>query len=337
MSEERSGGPGLPLCSVVVPVYNEAQVLPVLYRRLTAALTALALPYEIVLVDDGSSDRSPEILRDLRREDARVRYITLSRNFGHQIAISAGLDHASGDCVIVMDADLQDPPETIGALVARWREGFDVVFAVRAQRRGESIFKRGTAALFYRLFRRMTALTAPLDAGDFRLMSRRAVDALRACRERNRFVRGLASWVGFRQTSVPYDRDPRYAGETKYSLAKMVRFALNGIMAFSWAPLRLVSYAGFACALLGAVLLVGEGLGAGLRGARSAAEGASLIVAVVLFVGGLQLLGLGVIGEYLGRVHEEVRGRPLYVVAAAVGFEGRPAASASGGADPPGR
>jgi polyisoprenyl-phosphate glycosyltransferase len=308
-----------PACSIVIPVYDEAETLPVLYEQLTAVLARLGLAYEIVFVDDGSRDRSAAILRDLHAKDARVRYLAFSRNFGHQVAISAGLDFASGDAVVVMDADLQDPPEVIGDLVARWREGNDVVFAVRSRRSGEGVFKRATAALFYRIFRRATAVSVPLDAGDFRLMSRRAVEALRACRERNRFVRGLAGWVGFRQTRVEYERDPRYAGKSKYSLANMIRFAFNGIAAFSWMPMRLATYAGLALVLAGMALLLylvavrtpgGLGLSA-----------SSVLVPVVLLVGGLQLLALGVIGEYLGRVHEEVRARPLYILAEAVGFD----------------
>jgi polyisoprenyl-phosphate glycosyltransferase len=308
-----------PACSIVIPVYDEAETLPVLYERLTAVLTRLGLAYEIVFVNDGSRDRSAAILRDLHAKDARVRYLAFSRNFGHQVAISAGLDFASGDAVVVMDADLQDPPEVVGDLVARWHEGYDVVFAVRSRRSGEGVFKRATAALFYRIFHRVTSVAAPLDAGDFRLMSRRAVEALRSCRERNRFMRGLAGWVGFRQARVEYERDPRYAGESKYSLAKMTRFAFNGIAAFSLMPMRLATYAGLALVLAGVTLLLY--LAAARTLGRAGLSVAGTLVPVVLLVGGLQLLALGIIGEYLGRVYEEVLARPLYIVAEAVGFD----------------
>ncbi len=308
-------------CSVVVPVHNEEESIRVLYERLTARLTGLEITYEIVFIDDGSSDRSLEILQGLHAEDLRVKYVALSRNFGHQVAVSAGLDYASGDAVIVMDADLQDPPEVVGELLARWRQGYDVVFAVRARRKGDGIFKRGTAALFYRVFRRITAVSAPLDAGDFRLMSRRAVDALRMCRERNRFVRGLAGWVGFRQVTVSYERDPRHAGETTYSVARMIRFAFDGIAAFSVLPLRLAAYAGLFFVIAGAGLFVYvtavEGWSA-LRGVTN-----RVLVSVVLLVSGIQLLALWILGEYLWRIFEEARRRPLYIAAEAVGFEPR--------------
>ena len=244
------------LYSIVIPVYNEAEVLPALYDRLTRVMEGLVEPYEIIFVNDGSQDDSTLLLRDFQARDKRVKFLSFSRNFGHQIAITAGLDYSSGQAAVVMDADLQDPPEVIPRLIEQWRKGYDVVFAVRAKRQGEGLFKRATAALFYRLFRRMAATEIPLDAGDFRLMSRRAVEALQSIRERNRFIRGLAGWIGFRQTSVTYVRDVRQAGETKYPLKKMLRFALNGLMSFSLVPLQLASYLGFLISSIGFVYIV---------------------------------------------------------------------------------
>ena len=239
------------LYSIVIPVYNEAEVLPALYNRLTRVMEGLVEPYEIIFINDGSRDDSTMLLRDFQDRDARVKFLNFSRNFGHQIAITAGLDYSSGQAAVVMDADLQDPPEVIPRLIEQWRKGYDIVFAVRAKRQGEGFFKRATAALFYRLFRRMAATEIPLDAGDFRLMSRRAVEALQSIRERNRFIRGLAGWIGFRQTAVTYVRDVRQAGETKYPLKKMLRFALNGLLSFSVVPLQLASYLGFLISSIG--------------------------------------------------------------------------------------
>lgn len=231
--------------SVVIPVYNEAAVLPTLYDRLTRVLNGLGEPYEIIFVNDGSADESPLLLQDLQAKDERVKFLSLSRNFGHQIAITAGLDHSTGQAVVVMDADLQDPPEVIPRLIEQWCKGYDIVFAVREKRRGEGLFKRATAALFYRILRHLTATEMPLDAGDFRLMSRKAVETLNDIRERNRFIRGLAGWIGFRQTSVSFVRDIRHAGETKFPLKKMLRFAFTGIISFSLVPLQLAGYLGF--------------------------------------------------------------------------------------------
>jgi len=305
--------------SIVIPVYNEAEVLPTLYRRLTQVMEGLGEPYEVIFVNDGSSDASPMLLRELRAKDERVKFVGFSRNFGHQIAITAGLDHSSGQAVVVMDADLQDPPEVIPRLIEKWREGYDVVFAVRERRRGEGLFKRMTAALFYRLLRQLTSTEIPLDVGDFRLMSRRAVEALKAIRERNRFVRGLVSWIGFRQTSVTFVRDLRHAGETKYPLRKMVRLALDGITSFSFVPLQLATYLGFAVSFISFIYIV-YAVGLKLLTNRLVPGWASIVVAV-LFIGGVQLITLGIIGEYIGRIYEEVKQRPLYVVDEAAGFE----------------
>jgi dolichol-phosphate mannosyltransferase len=305
--------------SIVIPVYNEAEVLPVLYDRLTHVLEALIEPYEIIFVNDGSRDGSPLLLRDFQARDKHVKFLSFSRNFGHQIAITAGLDYSSGQAAVVMDADLQDPPEVIPQLIEQWRKGFDIVFAVRAERQGDGLFKRATAAIFYRLFRSMAATEMPLDAGDFRLMSRRAVEALQSIRERNRFVRGLAGWIGFRQTSVTYIRDVRQAGETKYPPGKMLRFALTGLFSFSSVPLQLASYLGFLISSIAFFYIV-YAIGLKLFTDRVVLGWASVMVAV-LFLGGVQLISLGIIGEYIGRIYEEVKQRPLYVVDEAHGFE----------------
>lgn len=307
------------LYSVVIPVYNEAEVLPTLYRRLTQVMEGLGEPYEIIFVNDGSIDASPKLLKELRTQDPRVKVVSLSRNFGHQIAITAGLDYSSGEAVVVMDADLQDPPEVIPRLVAQWRAGHDIVFAVRENRRREGVLKRSTAALFYRLLRHLSATEITLDAGDFRLMSRRAVEALKPIRERNRFVRGLVGWIGFRHTSVTFVRDVRHAGETKYPLRKMVRFALNGIISFSFVPLQLATYLGFVVSLISFIYIM-YAVGLKLFTDRAVLGWASVIVAV-LFIGGVQLISLGVIGEYIGRIYEEVKQRPLYLIDELAGFE----------------
>jgi polyisoprenyl-phosphate glycosyltransferase len=307
------------LVTIVIPVYNEAEVLPTLYDRLTRVLEGLVESYEIIFVNDGSQDDSALFLRDFQARDARVKFLNFSRNFGHQIAITAGLDYSSGQAVVVMDADLQDPPEVIPRLIEQWRKGYDIVFAVRAKRQGEGFFKRATAAIFYRLFRCMTATEIPLDAGDFRLMSQRAVEALQSIRERNRFIRGLAGWIGFRQTSVTYVRDVRQAGETKYPLKKMLRFALNGLMSFSLVPLQLASYLGFLISSIGFFYIV-YAIGLKLFTDQVVLGWTSVMVAV-LFLGGVQLVSLGIIGEYIGRIYEEVKQRPLYVVDEAKGFE----------------
>jgi polyisoprenyl-phosphate glycosyltransferase len=305
--------------SIIVPVYNEAEVLPAFYQRLAQVMDGIGESYEIIFVNDGSHDTSQLLLRNLHAKDERVKFVTFSRNFGHQVAITAGLDHSSGKAVVIMDADLQDPPEVIPRLIEKWREGYDVVFAVREKRKGESLFKRLTAALFYRLLRQLTAIEIPLDAGDFRLMSRKAVEALKAIRERNRFMRGLAGWIGFRQASVTFVRDVRYAGETKYPLRKMVRFALNGLTSFSFVPLQLATYLGFLVSAISLFYIV-YAIGLKLFTDRLVLGWASVIVAV-LFIGGVQLISLGIIGEYIGQIYDEVKQRPLYLVDEIVGFE----------------
>jgi glycosyltransferase involved in cell wall biosynthesis len=306
-----------PLLSVVVPLYNEEGNVAPLFERVAAIMTRLpqAPSYEIVAVNDGSSDATLERIRDELRRRSGVVLVSLSRNFGHQLAATAGIDTATGDAVILMDGDLQDPPELIAAFVAKWREGYDVVYAIRRSRKGESFFKVFTARLFYRIVRRLTKVDIPVDAGDFRLMSRRVVDALRSFRERHRFLRGMVSWVGYKQIGVPYDRDERHSGTTKYPLAKMLRFAVDGITSFSDAPLRLTSYLGFcssAVAFIYAIYIIVSKL-LNVNPLGYTPGWASTIVAV-LFLGGVQLIGIGILGEYLGRVYDEVKGRPIYLI-----------------------
>jgi polyisoprenyl-phosphate glycosyltransferase len=321
----RSQETGRPVISVVAPAWNEAPTLPLFVDEVRTVLDALGEPWEVVLVDDGSSDGTRAVLRALHAADPRVKALSFSRNFGHQAAITAGLDCARGDAVVVMDSDLQDPPEVIPALVARWREGYQVVYAQRTAREGETWFKLATASLFYRLIRRIANVDIPVDTGDFRLLDRRAADALRGLREQHRYVRGLAAWIGFRSTGVPYERRARHAGETKYPLRKMVKFALDGITNFSYLPLQLATWAGFAVAglsVLGILAAVALRLFYG-----HALTGQATTLVSVLFLGGLQLIFLGVIGEYLGRIYDEVKGRPLYIVDEALGVEaagGRP-------------
>jgi glycosyltransferase involved in cell wall biosynthesis len=304
--------------SVVVPVFNERESVPELYRRLTAALAGVASSFEIVLVDDGSNDGSWEIIRELAARDSRVKGLSFSRNFGHQMAFTAGLDHADGDAVVIMDADLQDPPELLPELVARWREGYDVVYAVRARRAGETAFKRFTAAAFYRLLRRITHVDIPVDTGDFRLMGRKAVAAFRRMPERHRFTRGMVAWLGFRQIGVSYERAARHAGETKYPLRKMLRLASDGITSFSYIPLQLASWLGVAVSASAFVALVAA-LAVRLGGGRMPAW--AIAAAALALLGGVQLLAIGLLGEYVGRVLDEAKRRPLYLVRETVGME----------------
>jgi dolichol-phosphate mannosyltransferase len=309
--------PERPLLSVVVPLYNEASNVAPLLERIGGVVDRLQTEYdyEIVLVNDGSRDGTAAAARRAMQNRSNVILVTLSRNFGHQLAATAGLEIARGEAVVLMDGDLQDPPELIEAFLRKWREGYDVVYAVRRTRTGESRFKLFTARLFYRLIKRLTKVSIPVDAGDFRLMSRRVVDALRRSPERNRFLRGMVSWVGFNQTAVEYDRDVRHAGTTKYPLSKMVRFAMDGITSFSDIPLRFASYFGFtvsAIAFLYAIYVIASKV-FNVRPLAYTPGWASTIVAV-LFLGGVQLMSLGILGEYLGRVYDEVKGRPLYLI-----------------------
>jgi glycosyltransferase involved in cell wall biosynthesis len=313
--------------SLVVPVYNEEETLPELLRRLGLLLDELDGESEVILVDDGSSDRSYELMAAAREAEPRFKLLRLSRNFGHQIAVTAGLDAAAGKAVIIMDADLQDPPEVALELAARWREGYDVVYAVREERHGETRFKRATARGFYRVFRRMTEVDVPLDVGDFRLVDRRALEAFRSMRETNRYIRGMFSWIGFNQVGVPFRREQRFAGETKYPLTKMLKFATDGIVSFSSEPLRLALKLGFVVSglsfLLGLVFLVSK-----LAGLYSV-PGLASVAVFVAFLGGIQLLLLGIMGEYIARIHDEVKARPLYLVSEAHGISSPTVAAAT--------
>lgn len=307
-----------PTFSLVIPIWNEEKVIPELYRRVVEVMDTTSEPWELICVNDGSRDRSLELLIELHEKDPRVKVIDFSRNFGHQVAITAGADFAEGDAVIVMDADLQDPPETVLKMIAQWRNGYEVVYAMRAKREGETQFKLLTAKIFYRLLRSITDVEIPLDTGDFRLMDRRVVQAMRQLREKHRFMRGLSSWVGFRQTGVEYERAERYAGETGYPLQKMVRLAMTAITGFSYLPLQLATYLGFSLAFIS---LAGIVLTIVLRlSGSNFFFGQATTLVSVLFLGGIQLIVLGIIGEYLGRIYDEVKGRPLYIVSRAYGF-----------------
>jgi polyisoprenyl-phosphate glycosyltransferase len=301
--------------SLVLPVYNEQPVLDELTRRLDEFLAKMDPhhhKWEVIFVNDGSKDASLEMLMAACEKEPRFKLVNLSRNFGHQIAITAGLDRAEGDAVVIMDADLQDPPEIIVEMLQRFIEGYDVVYAVRRRRHGESWFKRATAALFYRLLKRVVGVDIPTDTGDFRLMSRRAVLALRGLREANRFVRGLVAWIGFRQTAVYYDRSARFAGDTHYPLHKMLRFASDGIVSFSTLPLRMATFLGLLSGVIAAGVAVWV-LVAVLSGEFVVPGWATLMLAVSL-ASSAQLLMIGVLGEYLGRIYDEVKRRPLYLV-----------------------
>lgn len=297
------------LLSVVAPVYNEEELVEAFVERACAAVADYT--FELVLVNDGSSDATPELLDRLAAADARVRVIHLSRNFGHQAALTAGLEHARGDVVAMIDADLQDPPELIPRMVEQWEGGSDVVYAVRKQREGETAFKLATASWFYKLFDKLAQVDLEPNSGDFRLLDRRALDALLSMTERSRFLRGMTVWVGFTQTAVPYERDARTAGETKYTVRKMIRFSLDAIASFSHLPLQLATYVGL---LSAGVAFVAIPVVVGLHFADSYLPGFGTITILILLLGGIQLIALGVIGEYVGRIYDEVKHRPLYIV-----------------------
>lgn len=300
------------LLSVVVPAYNETEVLPEFHKRLVAVFDKLPFTAEVVYVNDGSSDQTLQVMRALHDADSRVAVVDLSRNFGKEAAMSAGLDYARGDAVIVIDADLQDPPELIPELVQQWRAGYDVVYAKRVARDGETFFKKATAHAFYRLIQRMSRVRIPEDVGDYRLLSRRAVESLRKLREQHRFMKGLFAWIGYPQIAVPYRRDPRFAGETKWNYWRLWNFALEGITSFTIAPLKIATYVGLfiaACSFCFAAFIMYRTLvfGDPVRGYPS-------LMVAVLFLGGIQLLTLGIIGEYLGRMFDETKHRPLYLI-----------------------
>jgi len=305
----------MPTLSVVAPLFNEEGNVDELIRRLTAVASAIPGTdgYELVFVDDGSRDNTFALLCAHTARDPRIVVVKLSRNFGHQLAATAGLDAATGDAVVLIDADLQDPPELIPEMVERWRAGDDVVYAVRRNRKGESAFKIWTARMFYRTTQRLTKVAIPVDTGDFRLMSRRVVDALKAIRERHRFIRGLVAWVGYKQSAVYYDRDPRFSGETKYPFSKMLRFAIDGITSFSDVPLRFASWLGFGVSAIAFVVAIFEIVLRIFTGYNL--PGYTSTIFAVLFLGGVQLIGMGILGEYIGRIYDEIKGRPLYLLA----------------------
>jgi len=315
------------LLSVVVPVYNEEQVLGAFYERATAALSTIpGLDYELLFVDDGSSDGSYPAIEAFARADPRVAVIKFSRNFGHQIAITAGVDHARGDAVVVIDADLQDPPEVVSDMVAKWREGYDVVYAKRSRRDGEGRLKLITASAFYRVLSRLVSIKIPVDVGDFRLLSRRAADEMRRLREKDRFVRGLVSWIGFRQTAVEYNRAERHAGDTKYPMRKMLKFALDGITSFSTVPLKLATWLGYAASGFAFLYLASVFV---QKLAGITVDGWATIMVAVTFLGGVQLICLGILGEYIGRIFNEIKPRPMYVVEDLLNCEAPPASTES--------
>jgi polyisoprenyl-phosphate glycosyltransferase len=300
------------LLSVIVPAYNEAEALPEFHRRLSAVFGRLDLRCEVIYVNDGSRDDTQNVINRLCKEDARAACVELSRNFGKEIAMTAGLDYAQGDAVVIIDADLQDPPELIVEFVQRWREGYDVVYARRTSRSGETWLKKATAAAFYRVIQSVSRVQIPADTGDFRLMSRRAVDALLQLREHHRFMKGLFAWIGFPHIAVDYQRDPRTAGETKFNYWKLWNFALEGITSFTIAPLKIATYVGLLTAALSFVygaLIIYQTLAYG-----NPVAGYPSLIVVVLFLGGLQLFFIGIIGEYVGRIYGETKQRPLYVV-----------------------
>lgn len=301
-----------PVFSVIVPIYNESGSIPELYRRISEVMQAAGDSWELILVDDGSQDNSTEMIRDLAAQDEHVRPVIFARNFGHQIAVTAGLDYSRGQAVVIIDADLQDPPEVILELIEKWREGYEVVYAVRAEREGESFFKLLTAKIFYRFINRVTSIDIPLDTGDFRLMARNVVDVLNQMREHHRFLRGMSAWVGFKQIGVPYKRAARFAGETHYPLRKMLLLAFTAISGFSFFPLQLATFLGFVSAGI-SVLAIPIVVALRLAGSQAFFGQASTLIAV-LFFGGVQLISLGILGEYIGRLYDEARGRPLYIV-----------------------
>ncbi len=319
-----------PELSMVIPIFNEEAVIPELERRLREVMATLesdVRSWEVVFIDDGSKDKSFEMLRALALREPRFKVLSFSRNFGHQVAITAGIDHAQGDAVVIIDADLQDPPEVVREMIARWRSGFDVVYGVRRSRAGETIFKKLTAAAFYRILRTMLGgMNIPVDAGDFRLISRAVVLTMRSLKEKHRFVRGLVTWVGFKQSALLYDREARFAGETKYPLSKMLRFAMDAITSFSIIPLRFATWlgviAGF-CAAVVAMIAVYEKLFL-----NNTVQGWTTIMLAVLLGSSAQLIMIGVLGEYIGRIYEEIKRRPLYITGELINFD-------SGGAEPP--
>lgn len=310
-----------PKYSFIVPIYNEEATLPELYRRVSAVMNQMDSAVELVLINDGSCDRSLQIIRELHQQDQRICYISLARNFGHQIAVTAGLNFVRGQVIVILDADLQDPPELIPEMVEMWREGYHVVYAQRTQRRKEGWFKRFTAYFFYRLLKQLADVDIPTDTGDFCLLDRQVVDVLNSMPERNRYLRGLRSWIGFQQTAIRFKRDPRFAGDVKYTFRKSFALAINGLVSFSKVPLRLSTYVGllaaFAAVLMALLVLYWR-----IFIPNSPLTGFTMILMAIFFLGAVQLVSIGILGEYVGRIYEEVKGRPLYTFSEIGGFSG---------------
>jgi dolichol-phosphate mannosyltransferase len=308
-----------PRYSLVIPIYNEEATIPELYRRVSAVMEKMDGSVELILVNDGSRDRSLQLLRELHQNDPRVRYLSLARNFGHQIAVTAGLNFAQGDAVVVLDADLQDPPELIPDMVELWRQGYQVVYAQRVQRQREGWFKRLTAYVFYRILKQLADVEIPTDTGDFCLLDRRVVEVLNAMPERDRYIRGLRSWIGFSQTAIRFERDPRFAGEVKYTFQKSLSLAINGLVSFSKVPLRLSTYLGLFSAVVSLVMAMLV-LYWRIFVPHSPLTGMAGIIVAIFFLGAVQLVSIGILGEYIGRIYEEVKGRPLYTLGEVAGF-----------------
>ena len=304
-----------PTFTIIAPVYNEIDCLDTLYQRICEVMAQTGELWELILVDDGSTDGSTEKIRQLEANDKRIRKVIFARNFGHQIAVTAGLDYSRGDAVIIIDADLQDPPELILQMIEKWREGYQVVYAQRSEREGETWFKRMTASIFYRTIYRITDVKIPLDTGDFRLLDRKVVDVMNSMRERHRFLRGMSAWVGFKSIGVPYKRAARYAGSTKYPFKKMLKLALTAVTSFSYVPLQIAMWLGFISAGI-SIIAIPVVIILRLIGSQFFFGQATTLIAV-LFLGGVQLVSLGILGEYVGRIYDEVKGRPLYIVSEA--------------------
>ncbi|MGB3204669.1 MAG: glycosyltransferase family 2 protein [Crinalium sp.] len=306
--------------SFVIPIYNEEETILELYRRVSAVMDRLDGTVELVLINDGSRDKSLKLIREIHQQDQRVCYLSFARNFGHQIAVTAGLNFARGQIVIVLDADLQDPPELIPDMVEKWRQGYQVVYAQRTQRHQESWFKRFMAYTFYRILKNLADVEIPTDTGDFCLMDRQVVDVLNSMPERNRYIRGLRAWVGFQQTAIGFERDPRFAGDVKYSFRKSLGLGVNGIVSFSRVPLRLSTYVGLLSAIIAIIMALLVIYWRFFAGSSTLTGYAALIVAV-FFIGAVQLVSIGILGEYIGRIYEEIKGRPLYTLAEVAGFD----------------
>jgi dolichol-phosphate mannosyltransferase len=310
----------MPKYSLIVPIYNEEETILEMYRRVSSVMNILDGTSELILINDGSKDDSLHLMRQLRDKDQRVSYLSLARNFGHQVAVTAGLNFARGEAVIILDADLQDPPELIPEMIGLWQDGFQVIYAKRTKRHQESWFKKCTAYAFYRLLKSLADVDIPTDTGDYCLMDRQVVNILNSMPERNRYIRGLRSWVGFRQTYVKFERDPRFAGEVKYTFRKSLKLAINSLISFSQVPLRISTYLGLLSAGF-AILMAFLVLYWRIHDAHSPLTGFASIMIAVFFLGSVQLISIGILGEYIGRIYEEIKGRPLYTLSEIMGFE----------------